>query len=435
MQIARTKHEFGYHFELEESTMVDNKSPIDVSAEIQRNWALFHQAGNKNDWSEEKRQKRLSMLGTFLGFEIPRIAQTSLISENMQGHVENFIGSVEVPIGLAGPLSFYGDHAHGPILAPLATTEGALVASACRGAKLLNASGGVRTKYLGSQMTRAPSFTCRNLDHAVRLAKWVQENIASLRKQISEEHAHLLHIEPLLHGRSLSLEFFYSTDDAAGQNMATIASWDCCHWIIEHAKTADIDIIRYAIDGGLSGDKKIAQHNFSQGRGTRVIAEARIPSRELEHIMRVSSDDFIKNYLYDMPNYFLNGSIGLNANLANIIAALFTATGQDIACVHESSLGQLSFEPDDNGIYASLLLPCLVIGTVGGGTGLPCQAEALKSMGCMGQGSKARLAEIIAGYCLALELSTLSAVLEGTFVDAHRQLGRPNILPSKTKNS
>ncbi|MCX6131225.1 MAG: hypothetical protein NTX25_19470, partial [Proteobacteria bacterium] len=165
--------------------------PIEVTAEIQRNWALFHQAGNKNDWSEEKRQKRLSMLGTFLGFEIPRIAQTRLISENMQGHVENFIGSVEVPIGLAGPLSFYGDHAHGPILAPRATTEGALVASACRGAKLLNASGGVRTKYLGSQMTRAPSFTCRNLDHAVRLAKWVQENIASLRKQISEEHAHL----------------------------------------------------------------------------------------------------------------------------------------------------------------------------------------------------------------------------------------------------
>ncbi len=73
---------------------------------------------------------------------------------------------------------------------------------------------------------------------------------------------------------------------------------------------------------------------------------------------------------------------------------------------------------------SELLQPCLVVGTVGGGTRLPCQNEALKMLGCQGEGTKERLAEIIAGYCLALELSTMSAVVEGTFVKAHSQLGR-----------
>ena len=33
--------------------------------------------------------------------------------------------------------------------------------------------------------------------------------------------------------------------------------------------------------------------------------------------------------------------VGCNVNVANTVAAIFTATGQDIACVHESSVGTL----------------------------------------------------------------------------------------------
>lgn len=298
------------------------------------------------------------------------------------------------------------------------------MASACRGAKLLNSCGGVKTKFLGSQMTRAPSFTCCSSDEAVRLADWVQEQFAVIKEQITEKYARLLRIEPIIHGRSLSLQFVYSTEDAAGQNMTTIATWDCYQWILKNASQADVQFLRSSIEGGFSGDKKLSHHNFMQGRGSRVIAEAWISDSALQKIMRVSSQDFIKDYLSDLPNYFLNGCVACNANVANIVAAMFTATGQDIACVHESSLGQLSFEPDDKGFYVSLLMPCLVVGTIGGGTGLPAQSEALKMMGCQGPGTKARLAEIITGYCLALELSTMSAVIEGTFVKAHSELGR-----------
>ena len=68
------------------------------------------------------------------------------------------------------------------------------------------------------------------------------------------------------------------------------------------------------------------------------------------------------------------GMIGININVANIIGSMFTALGQDIACVHESSLAQLHIElTEDNSAYCTLTLPSLVIGTVGGGTNLPQQ--------------------------------------------------------------
>jgi hydroxymethylglutaryl-CoA reductase (NADPH) len=79
-------------------------------------------------------------------------------------------------------------------------------------------------------------------------------------------------------------------------------------------------------------------------------------------------------------------------------------------------------EPDV--LYVSLLMPSLAVGTVGGGTSLAKQREALTMLGCAGSGGKTRLAQIIAGFCLALELSTFSASVEGTFADAHKRLGR-----------
>jgi len=400
------------------------KPIINIGAEIQRDWDFFHQFKDDNNWSEKSRQKRLGLVANFLGFEIPTLGSTSLKSEQLQGNIENFLGSVEIPVGLAGPLYFLGDHVHGPVLMALATSEGALVASTCRGAKLLNACGGVRTKYLGSQMTRAPSFTCRNADEAVRLSVWVEQHLNELKATIQEEHAQLLRVKPIIHGRSLSLEFFFATGDAAGQNMSTIATGNCCEWILEHAAEVDIEILRHTIEGGFSGDKKLSQLNFAEGRGSRVIAEAWISEAEMQKIMRISTQDSSRTFLADVPNYFLNGSVACNSNTANIIAAVFTATGQDIACVHESSLGQICVEQDEKGMYVSLLMPCLVVGTVGGGTRLPSQSDALKLMGCQGSGTKERLAETIAGYCLALELSTMSAVIEGTFISAHSRLGR-----------
>ena len=120
------------------------------------------------------------------------------------------------------------------------------------------------------------------------------------------------------------------------------------------------------------------------------------------------------------------GMIGYNINVANAIAAIFVATGQDIASVHESSLGILSVEKKEGGIQLSLKLPSLVIGSIGGGTAIPMQKEALELMGCYGKVE--RLAKLIAGFALSLEISTFGAVLSGEFAKAHEKLGETNRL-------
>ncbi len=114
--------------------------------------------------------------------------------------------------------------------------------------------------------------------------------------------------------------------------------------------------------------------------------------------------------------------VGYNINVANVIAAVFAASGQDIASVHESSVAQLHVQSVNDGLYASMLLPSLVVGTVGGGTALPRQQQLLELMDCAGPGKAGRLAEIIASYCLALDLSTMSAIVSGQFASAHERL-------------
>ena len=113
---------------------------------------------------------------------------------------------------------------------------------------------------------------------------------------------------------------------------------------------------------------------------------------------------------------------GYNINLANAIAAIFVATGQDLASVHESSIGILKLERKDDGLYLQLTLPNLVIGTVGGGTHLTKQSEALAMMGCLGSGKVNRFAQLIAGFALGLEISTYAAIVSGEFAKAHEKL-------------
>ena len=69
-------------------------------------------------------------------------------------------------------------------------------------------------------------------------------------------------------------------------------------------------------------------------------------------------------------------------------------------------------------------LPALIVGTVGGGTNLPTQRECLEMIDCAGVRKSGRLAEIICGFCLALDLSTASAITSGQFASAHERLGR-----------
>ncbi|PWR45461.1 3-hydroxy-3-methylglutaryl-CoA reductase, partial [Listeria monocytogenes] len=87
---------------------------------------------------------------------------------------------------------------------------------------------------------------------------------------------------------------------------------------------------------------------------------------------------------------------GAQGHYANGLAAIFIATGQDAACVSESSIGITRMEVlSDGSLYASVTLPNLMVGTVGGGTSLPTQKECLEIMDCYGEGKSRQFAEIV----------------------------------------
>ena len=73
--------------------------------------------------------------------------------------IENPIGCVQVPVGLAGPLLVQGVGNTGEleseeVYAPLATTEAALIASCSRGCKAFSQSGGIQFTALSDAMSR-----------------------------------------------------------------------------------------------------------------------------------------------------------------------------------------------------------------------------------------------------------------------------------------
>lgn len=377
--------------------------------------------------TEEARLKRVDFIEKILNRPIPNIKNSRIPADTMEGNIENYIGSVEIPIAIAGPLQITGKHAEGQFYLPVATTEGALVSSITRGSIALTKAGCLTALALEQKMIRAPVFSMHGVKEALQLSNWVKQNIRSIKDVVSSNshHAKLICIEPKVMGRRLHLRFVYSTGDASGQNMTTKCTWECCQWILSAFETEHPGVIQsFFIDGNMSSDKKASYLSSQQGRGVHVVAEVRIPGKVLKRVLLTSQAQILEAYNNIAASAQQAGMISMNLNIANVIAGVFVATGQDIACVHESSLGNLFIEPWEDGIYCSMTLSNLVIGTVGGGTALRHQKEALTMLDCYGKNRVMKFAEIICGFCLALEVSTLSAIAGGQFVEAHESLGR-----------
>ncbi len=385
----------------------------------------------KGEYSETAWDGRVFWVQERTGQRLEETLKTSLDPEGLRGNIENFIGAVQIPIGVAGPLLVQGEQARGWFLAPFATTEGALVASVSRGTQACSQSGGVRTHVIWHQMVRAPLFQFRDLGSTVAFTEWITDHIDDLRKQIGKvsRRATLLKVEPYLMGNMVHVRFCFKTGDAAGQNMTTLCTWIACQWILDELKKKpEMELERYLIEGNMSGDKKIAYQSYLSGRGVRVTAECFLPRSVVRKVLKTTPEAMAEGNLCGMVGATQAGMMGYNINFANVIAAVFTATGQDIACVHESSVGQIHVQARKDGLYASVLLPNLVIGTLGGGTRLPAQRECLQIMGCYGPNRINKFAEILGALCLALDLSTMSAVAADHFATAHRRLGRPQPL-------
>ena len=119
-----------------------------------------------------------------------------------------------------------------------------------------------------------------------------------------------------------------------------------------------------------------------------------------------------------------SGSIGIQGHFANGLASLYIACGQDAACVAESAVGVTRMETRGGDLYASVTMPNVIVGTVGGGTGLPSQRACLELLGLAGAGKARAFAEVTAALCLAGELSIIGALAAGHFTHAHQSLAR-----------
>ncbi len=366
-----------------------------------------------------------------LGVSLENIGHYSIDPDKVIGkNIENMIGVVQIPMGVAGPLRINGEYAKGEFYIPLATTEGALVASVNRGCSALTAAGGVKTTIIGDKMTRAPLLKCPDARRAREVAEWVRANIEYLQeKAVSKvtRHGKLRDVKPYIVGNNLYLRFEFETGDAMGMNMVTISSEEIMKVIEEHFP----DVRYLALSGNLCVDKKPNAMNFINGRGKTVIAEAVIPREIVEKKLKTTPELIAEvNYRKNLVGSAQAGSYGFNAHFANIVGAIFLATGQDEAQITEGSHGITLAEVTPEGdLYVSVTMPSLEIGTVGGGTRVPTQREALSIMGVAGGGEPAgtnarKFAEIVAGAVLAGELSLLAAIAAKHLAKAHKELGR-----------
>lgn len=344
--------------------------------------------------------------------------------ERYEGNIENFIGTLKVPVGLAGPLRVNGLFAQGDYHIPLATTEAALVASYSRGAQLISEVGGCSALLLDEGVGRAPGFAFHSLADAGLFAGWAASQMDHFRREVegTTRHGRLQDMQIVIEGNHVYLYLDYRTGDAAGQNMVTIATEAIRCYIQDNSPVPPLYSF---VEANLSGDKKASAQSFGTVRGKKVTAEVRIPAELVRRRLRTTPRCMTDYWQFSALGGVLSGTMGVQGHYANGLAALYLACGQDVACVAESAVGITRFEMDPRGdLYAAVTLPNLIVGTVGGGTCLPSQAACLRILGLAGPGHAQALAEVCAGVCLAGELSLAAAICSGDFAHAHQTLAR-----------
>ncbi len=342
----------------------------------------------------------------------------------LKGNIENYIGMTQVPTGIVGPLAINGSAAKGEFYVPLATTEGALVASYARGIKACRLAGEINAGCFSEGVQRSPYFKFENMRKTKRFVSWLQDKFG-IFQIITEQHsnyARLANLKTNVEGNSVILHFEFTTGDASGQNMVTICTNAICRYIL---KVMPVQPVVWYIEGNYSGDKKATAASFTSVRGKKVSAEIVLPKAIVQEVLKSSPKAIVAYWQASTLGVIQSGSFGAQGHFANGLTALFLATGQDVACISEAAVGITRMELTRRGdLYISVTLPALMVGTVGGGTHLPTQRECLDLMGCLGSGKSKKFAEICAALVLAGELSIAAAMSAHHFVQAHQKLGR-----------
>ena len=379
------------------------------------------------DWSAAAVAERVAFASARCGVELDQVSGKAerVPPETLKGNIEQYVGMAQIPIGLIGPLRINGAHANGDYYVPLATTEGVLVASYQRGARIATKAGGIAAVTITEKVQRAPMFAFPTIAKAGLFAAWVSTEFPALEGVANSRSSHtrLLGCQVHLEANHVYLLFEFHTGDASGQNMATLATQLICEDLVARSPVKPSS---WFLEANMSGDKKATALAFQNTRGRKVVAEVVIPADLVEAALHTTVDRMCDYWRASVVGAMSSGAIGANGHYANGLAALFIACGQDVACVSEASVGLTRMEKSDGGdLYVGVTLPGLVVGTVGGGTRMPTAQECLRLIDCEGEGRAQRFAEICAATILAGEISIVGALCAGEFARAHEKLGRP----------
>lgn len=349
--------------------------------------------------------------------------------EKSPPRIENHAGYVRVPVGLAGPLQVGGpEFPKQAVYAPLATTEGALVASCSRGCKAFSLCGGVQIEVFDQGMSRSPCFTFPNPRNAIEFARYIpsiHDEIAKTAESTSR-HLRLKKITPNVIGSRVDMHIDYHCGEAAGQNMVAIATQAVGEMLMASPSMSRFGLQGFVVELGGSSEKKPSALYVRVPRGVEVMAWGSISNDVCQRVLGCSTEEIHKNLVAGRDVNIRAGLYGYNVNTTNVMAAMFLATGQDVACIAEGCYSHIVPEYDSNTkeLTMSIYYAGLPVGTVGGGTSYATQELWLKTLKCTGPGSKTRLAGMIAAFAMALDLSTAAAIISHAFTDSHKRLGR-----------
>jgi len=360
---------------------------------------------------------------------------------------EALTGVAVVPVAVVGPLDVelgeYELEEPGGTLAersrsseqvyvPLANTEGGLAISLYRGARAAGESGGFRTYLLRDRMTRASAFLFEDAGRAVEFARWIEGQADDMRAWLESgpmeglsSFAKLREVTIHVVGPMCHVLYAYTTGDAVGLNMVTRNSYALNQGFV--AERSPVSPLRSMLEGNMGGDKKPSHHYFeSGGHGKTVIAETTLTDEAIRRVLQTTPEDLMELAFIGTHGAVASGMQSVAFTPATAIAAVFTATGQDMGMVGTSSMAHGTGRRVEGGINVSIRLPGLEVATVGGGTTLPYARSWLSLMGCAGPGKVYRFAQIVAAATLALEISASAAMATAgskEFFRAHHTRG------------
>lgn len=374
-----------------------------------------------DDHAPEALAARRALLERVTERPLGHLAGAPVEAASARGNIENLVGFAQVPLGIAGPLRV--DTTAGPreVYVPMATNEGALVASYSRGMRLVSAGGGARARVVREGLSQHPMLVYDGLREALAAAAVARDSEAEFASLVATttKHGKLVRLETDVLGCRLLVRLVFTTGDAIGINMAARAADLVSAELARRTKARE----RYV--HGQDVEKRANARAVVEGRGRSVVAEAVVPRSALAELARVTPEQLVAIQATYATGFAQLGTQNWLVQAANGLAAVLIACGQDVAYLTECAQGQLDFRVTPEGdLYASATLPSLLVGTVGGGSQKGTAAECLAVLGCAGAGHANTFAELLGATVLAGDLSLMASFCAHEFVAAHERLGR-----------